>query len=117
MRRYGIGAAEVDAMIEAQGGLCAICRERKPEHVDHDHETGKNRGITCSCCNQGLGNFRDRIDLLELAADYLAEHDPNAAARRTEAVTRLAGLDLPASIEAERRQIRDRANGDLGQAT
>lgn len=70
-RRYGVTAAEVDAMIEAQGGVCALCQEREPQHVDHDHRTGAVRGVLCSCCNQGLGNFRDRADLLREGAAYL----------------------------------------------
>ena len=71
MRRYGITADQFDAMVEAQGGVCALCRARKPEHVDHDHLTGAVRGVLCSCCNQGLGNFRDDAATLRLAADYL----------------------------------------------
>jgi hypothetical protein len=70
-RRYGIGVAEFDAMVAAQGGLCALCRERKPQHVDHDHLTKKIRGVLCSCCNQGLGNFRDNVASLKAAIDYL----------------------------------------------
>ena len=70
-RRYGITAAEYDAMVEAQGGLCVLCRERPPEHVDHDHMTGTIRGVLCSCCNQGLGNFRDSIATMRAAIDYL----------------------------------------------
>jgi hypothetical protein len=70
-RRYGIGVAEYDNMVEAQGGLCALCREREPEHVDHDHLTGRIRGVLCSCCNQGLGNFRDNVAALKAAIDYL----------------------------------------------
>ena len=73
-RRYGITAAEADAMREAQGGLCALCRERPAEHVDHDHLTGKVRGMLCSCCNQGLGNFRDRADVMRAAIAYLQAH-------------------------------------------
>ena len=73
-RRYGITAAEADAMLEAQGGLCAICRERPAEHVDHDHLTGKVRALLCFCCNQGLGNFRDRADVMQLAIAYLQTH-------------------------------------------
>jgi hypothetical protein len=71
MARYGITAAEYDAIEEAQGGLCALCRERPPEHVDHDHVTGKIRGVLCSCCNQGLGNFRDSVAALRAAVTYL----------------------------------------------
>ncbi|MCW2679741.1 MAG: phage endonuclease [Frankiales bacterium] len=58
-------------MVGLQGGVCALCRERAPQHVDHDHMTGQVRGVLCSCCNQGLGNFRDRADVLRTAIDYL----------------------------------------------
>jgi len=70
-RRYGITAAEADAMVESQGGLCAICQERPAAHVDHDHVFGNVRGMTCFNCNGGLGQFRDRIDILRKAIDYL----------------------------------------------
>jgi len=70
-RRYGITAADYDALVETQGGVCALCQTREPQHVDHDHVTGKVRGVLCSCCNQGLGNFRDDVASLRAAADYL----------------------------------------------
>jgi hypothetical protein len=70
-RRYGLTSADVDAMIKAQGGVCILCQERKPEHVDHDHVTGVVRGVLCFCCNQGLGNFRDRADVMRNAINYL----------------------------------------------
>jgi hypothetical protein len=73
-RRYGITAAEADAMSDAQGGRCAICGERPAEHVDHDHLTGKVRAMLCFCCNQGLGNFRDRADVMRAAIAYLETH-------------------------------------------
>jgi hypothetical protein len=44
------------------------------EHVDQDHLTGKVRGMLCFCCDQGLGNFRDRADVLRLAIGYLQTH-------------------------------------------
>jgi hypothetical protein len=71
MRRYGISAAQADAMLEEQDGLCAICQERPAEHVDHDHETGAVRGLLCFNCNGGLGQFRDRVDILKKAIAYL----------------------------------------------
>jgi hypothetical protein len=71
LRRYGITAAEYDERVVAQDGLCAVCHDRKPEHVDHDHKTGEVRGLLCSCCNQGLGNFRDNSAHLRAAANYL----------------------------------------------
>jgi hypothetical protein len=70
-RRYGISAAEVDAMVEAQGGVCLICQERPAEHVDHDHLSGAVRGVLCFSCNGGLGQFRDRVDIMAKAITYL----------------------------------------------
>ena len=70
-RRYGITAEHADRMLAEQGGLCAICREAPGVHVDHDHATERVRGLLCFNCNQALGNFRDRRDLLLRAAMYL----------------------------------------------
>jgi hypothetical protein len=74
-RTYGVSADEVDAMLVAQGGGCAICGER-PErlasmHLDHDHMTGSLRGLLCIDCNQGLGKFRDDPEVLMAAIGYL----------------------------------------------
>lgn len=68
-RRYGLSAQDVDAMVEAQGGLRAVCGVRPPADVDHDHVTGSVRGVLCSGCNQGLGSFRDSAAALRRAAD------------------------------------------------
>ena len=76
-RRYGLTSAEGDAMIEAQGGTCAVC-SGKPEHVDHDHETGVVRGILCFNCNQALGNARDDVKVLRGLARYLDLHNKPA---------------------------------------
>ena len=69
--RYGIGAADVDAMIATQGGLCALCRTRPATQVDHDHETGAVRGILCLLCNAGLGAFGDDPKIIASAIEYL----------------------------------------------
>ncbi|MEN3271285.1 MAG: hypothetical protein V7636_46 [Actinomycetota bacterium] len=74
--RYGITAAEADRMREEQGGLCAICRERPADHVDHDHVTGQTRRLLCFNCNGGLGQFHDDTELLRAAISYLEEHQP-----------------------------------------
>ncbi|MEZ0067481.1 hypothetical protein ABIA32_003494 [Streptacidiphilus sp. MAP12-20] len=66
--------ADYDAMLKAQLGvclICLICLSPKPEHVDHDHETGRVRGILCFACNAALGQMKDRPDALRRAADYL----------------------------------------------
>ena len=54
---------------------CRICgNEEEKLVVDHDHVTGKVRGMLCNHCNRGLGHFRDNPELLESAKSYLLEH-------------------------------------------
>jgi hypothetical protein len=74
-RRYGLTSADVDAMVEAQGGVCPGCGS-EPQHVDHDHQTGKVRGVLCSGCNQALGNVRDDAAVLVRLIAYLGTHQP-----------------------------------------
>ena len=50
---------------------CVICGADEKLVVDHDHRTGKVRGMLCNHCNRGLGHFRDDPLLLEFAAQYL----------------------------------------------
>ena len=52
---------------------CVICGSDEKLVVDHDHKTGKVRGMLCNHCNRGLGHFRDDPELLEFAAQYLRE--------------------------------------------
>ena len=55
--RTGIPLAEYDALLAAQGGGCAICGnppKTRRLHVDHDHKTGKVRGLLCHRCNRRL---------------------------------------------------------------
>ena len=92
MRRYGIGAADFDQLVEKQGGVCAICGRAEPEHVDHSHATGEVRGILCFNCTGGLGQFRDSIDALRAAVEYLGAHDPVAAELCAMAVVRAGEL-------------------------
>lgn len=53
---------------------CAICAREDNLVGDHDHDTGKPRGVLCRPCNLAIGNMRDRPDLLRAAADYLERH-------------------------------------------
>ncbi len=50
---------------------CAICGEHKKMFYDHDHKTGKFRGWICCTCNFGIGHFKDSIEILEKAINYL----------------------------------------------
>jgi hypothetical protein len=73
--RYGITPEEYDAILASQGGVCAICKEELNEFkntcLDHDHESDRVRGILCSHCNRGLGQFRDNVEFLSAAINYL----------------------------------------------
>jgi hypothetical protein len=79
MRKYGMTLADYERMFEAQGGVCAICGEARPEertlHVDHDHATGVIRGLLCFRCNNALGDFREEYELFRRAAEYLDRDD------------------------------------------
>jgi hypothetical protein len=75
---YGLTPEDYDRMLEAQGGGCAICgKAPRPDislHIDHDHETGRIRGLLCFTCNNGLGQFQDDPELLIAAAEYVGMH-------------------------------------------
>jgi hypothetical protein len=75
-RKYGMTIEDYDRMLEAQGGGCAICgRPPRPDislHVDHNHETGRIRGILCWPCNNLLGDVQDDPVRLYAAAGYLS---------------------------------------------
>lgn len=70
-RHYGITVAERDAMIKEQFGICPICLAPGPKHVDHDHDTGKVRGVLCFNCNSALGKLRDDPGAMRRAIAYL----------------------------------------------
>jgi len=71
--KYGLTIEQYDIILESQNGVCKICGGANPKRfaVDHDHKTGKIRGLLCSMCNGGLGLFRDNIDFLKKAIEYL----------------------------------------------
>lgn len=73
--KYGVTGDQYRAALAAQNGKCWICGftpdPDKDLSVDHDHLTGRFRGLLCNPCNLGLGNFRDNRDALSMAAKYL----------------------------------------------
>ena len=76
MCEYGITVDQVEAMWEDQGQGCAICSNPCIDvrfHVDHDHETGKIRGLLCPPCNFMLGAIRDDRAILARAIVYLED--------------------------------------------
>jgi len=76
-QKYGLTLDDYDKLVEKQEGKCAICGTDQPNchHkrfvVDHNHNTGEVRGLLCSTCNTGLGNFFDNPETLLKAAYYL----------------------------------------------
>jgi hypothetical protein len=77
---YNIPIGQYDKMLMEQNNKCAICSThqsflKKTLSVDHDHETGKTRGLLCQRCNTAIGMLKDSIDLLDKAKSYLQKYD------------------------------------------
>jgi uncharacterized protein GlcG (DUF336 family) len=74
-QNFGLTLAEYDKMLESQGGVCKICGgvglSGKRLSVDHDHETGKVRGLLCSKCNTAIGLLDDDPKTFLKASLYL----------------------------------------------
>lgn len=73
---YGLTVQDLEDLKEKQYHRCLICDRHEKElnhifRVDHDHKTGKIRGLLCHNCNCGLGHFRDDADLVAQAMYYL----------------------------------------------
>ena len=79
---YGINVNEYNRILDEQNGVCGICGKIESEmhrvtkkvkllSVDHEHASGKVRGLLCSKCNRGIGAFLDSEDLLMKAIKYL----------------------------------------------
>ncbi len=81
--KYGVTTEAFHAQLEAQEDSCVLCGRdvshapdapgARRAHIDHDHETGKPRGILCLSCNTGLGKFNDDPARLRAAAAYLED--------------------------------------------
>lgn len=79
LKQYNLTIDCYNKLVDLQGNKCAICGTTEPKgtstlnrwYVDHNHVTNEVRGLLCSPCNTGLGNFYDNPDRLRAAADYL----------------------------------------------
>lgn len=77
--RYGIALEEYEAMTKKMDGRCAVCRDAPQPpfnglDLDHDHVTGRVRGLLCRPCNLALGGARDDPSILRALADYIETH-------------------------------------------
>jgi hypothetical protein len=74
--KFGITVEEYNKLLLEQDGKCAICGKSQAEFnrsfcVDHDHNTGKVRGLLCDNCNKALGCFYDDINIIKAAYNYI----------------------------------------------
>lgn len=75
-RTYGLAPGEYEAMLERQGGVCAICGKRPVTirlAVDHDHVTGRVRGLLCKRCNRALGLWEGDVERMERLILYIRD--------------------------------------------
>jgi hypothetical protein len=83
--RYGVTVGRINEMCEEQGNRCAICHTHKDDidhasfkHnslvIDHDHKTGKVRGLLCPTCNLMVGHAQESPERLMNGAAYLTKH-------------------------------------------
>lgn len=79
---FGITKDQWHTMLQTQNCRCAICcaefvtvgRSKNNPCVDHDHATGRLRGLLCRRCNQGIGLLQDSASVAESASAYLKRH-------------------------------------------
>jgi hypothetical protein len=80
-KNFGITPEQYDEMLAAQGGVCASCSTDKPGGpygifaVDHDHSTGKVRGLLCKNCNLAIGMLGDSAEGVRKALAYLTREE------------------------------------------
>lgn len=69
---YGLSLDDYQRMLDDQGGHCKLCTMEPNRNfgVDHDHVTGRVRGILCRFCNSKLGWYENRRQQIE---EYIKE--------------------------------------------
>jgi 5-methylcytosine-specific restriction endonuclease McrA len=81
---YGLTLEQYEAMLIAQHGVCAVCRQPetalrrgtvKSLDVDHNHTTNQIRGLLCSACNNSLGMLREDPLRIRALAEYIERHN------------------------------------------
>lgn len=90
-KNYDLPIEEYIEMLLDQKGVCAVCEqpETSIDHrtkkvrnlaVDHNHVTGKVRGLLCSHCNRGMGFLREDIKILRNLIKYLEDTEGSPGA-------------------------------------
>lgn len=77
LKHYNITIKDYELLLEKQNGKCAICQKERGLHVDHNHVTGKVRGLLCGQCNKAIGLLKDDCKVLKNAISYLERVNNN----------------------------------------
>lgn len=75
-KQYGLTEDQFNSILHEQGGVCAICKRQSDKKlaVDHNHKTMKMRGLLCASCNRGIGYFKENVESLTSAIEYIRLH-------------------------------------------
>lgn len=73
--RYGMNLEALHAFRSEHGHRCAICASTHKVVVDHNHATGKPRGLLCPNCNSAIGKLKESPTLFAAALRYLEKHN------------------------------------------
>jgi hypothetical protein len=77
-RKFGLSVEEYAKMLASQNGVCSLCENSCATGyslaVDHDHNTGKIRGLLCKNCNTALGLLKENVETMTKAIDYIKFH-------------------------------------------
>lgn len=74
LSKYGISLEDYNLLLEKQNNCCAVCKDiptKQKLHVDHNHSTGKIRGLLCQACNVSIGKMKESPALLRALAEYI----------------------------------------------
>jgi hypothetical protein len=76
--KYNFSIEEYEELRSLQKYKCKICKKDEKSmnsklHIDHNHKTGKIRGLLCGNCNRGIGCFKENINYLKNSINYLSK--------------------------------------------
>lgn len=79
VKSFGLTVEEYESLIQKQGNKCAICNKHQSQlkkllSIDHNHKTGKVRGLLCGNCNRGIGFLEDSPAIMRKAVDYVIQN-------------------------------------------
>lgn len=75
-KKWGLNIAEAERIYNSKSScdICGIVVGGKNKQLDHDHETGKIRGVLCNNCNAMLGRAHENTEIFARAIDYMKDN-------------------------------------------